>query len=275
MFRAALIQMRVEGGQPAANLDRALALIDQAARRGCQLVVLPECMPLGWTHPSARQAAEPVPGGLVFERLRQAALKQRLYVCSGLVERSGERLYNSAILLNPDGELLLRHRKINELDIGHDLYALGDQVQTVETPLGRLGLMICADAFVRGQAISRTLGFMGAQVILSPSSWAVPADHDHDREPYGQLWLDNYCPVARDFALWIIGVSNVGWITGGPWQGRRCIGCSLVVGPDGKAVLQGRYGVDAEEILVAEIEPQPRPAQGTGWEDLWRKRDLG
>jgi len=131
--------------------------------------------------------------------------------------------------------------------------------------------MICADAFARGQIVSRTLGLMGAQMILSPCAWAVPADHDNTREPYGQLWRDHYEPVARDFRLWIAGVSNVGPIRSGPWIGRKCIGCSLLVGPDGKEVLQGPYGVDAETILFAEIKLEPRRARGDGWETVWSK----
>ena len=94
---------------------------------------------------------------------------------------------------------------------------------------------------------------MGADLILSPCAWAVPADHDNRKEPYGQLWRDNYGPVARDFRLWIAGASNVGWITAGPWQGRKCIGCSLVVDPSGKPVLEGPYGPDAETILNVDI----------------------
>jgi predicted amidohydrolase len=118
--------------------------------------------------------------------------------------------------------------------------------------------------------ISRTLGLMGADIILSPSAWAVPAEHDHVREPYGQLWLDNYGPVARDFRLWIAGVSNVGPLTAGPWQGRKCIGCSLLVGPDGKQVLIGPYGEQAEALLMADIRLVPRPARGEGWETMRR-----
>ena len=82
------------------------------------------------------------------------------------------------------------------------------------------------------------------------------------QQPYGQLWLDNYCPVARDFGLWIAGVSNVGWINAGPWQGRQCIGCSLVIGPDGKQVLMGPFGVAAETILYVDVQPGRRPASG-------------
>jgi len=82
---------------------------------------------------------------------------------------------------------------------------------------------------------------------------AVPADHDNLLEPYGQLWLDNYGPVAREFGMTIVGVSNVGPITAGPWQGRRCIGNSLVVGPEGVELARGPYGERAEELLVVEL----------------------
>jgi predicted amidohydrolase len=84
--------------------------------------------------------------------------------------------------------------------------------------------------------------------------------------------LDNDCPVARDFRLWIVGVSNVGWLTGGPWQGRRCIGCSLVVDPNGVAVVRGPYGADAESLLYADIQVEPRPVRGDAWEDYWGQR---
>jgi predicted amidohydrolase len=139
------------------------------------------------------------------------------------------------------------------------------------TSVGAVGVMICADAFARGQVITRTLGLMGAEIILSPCAWAVPAEHDQQKEPYGKLWLDNYQPVARDFAMWIAGVSNVGWMVDGPWAGRKCIGCSLLIGPDGAVVLQGPYGHEAERILYASVKLKPRAAQGTGWEKVWPK----
>ena len=129
--------------------------------------------------------------------------------------------------------------------------------------------MICADAFARGQVISRALGWMGADIILSPCAWAVPADHENQREPYGKLWLDNYQPVARDFRIWIAGVSNVGWLTEGPWKGRKCIGCSLLINPNGEAVLTGPYGPEAEALLYREVTLEPRPASGDGWETFW------
>src|SRR5262245_2254507 len=115
-YRACMAQILVEGGRPTANLDRAVDAVRQAAARGCRLVILPECLDLGWTDPSARDLAGPIPGPH-FERLAQAAREHKLHVAAGLVERAGDRLYNSAVLIGPGGDLLLHHRKINELDI--------------------------------------------------------------------------------------------------------------------------------------------------------------
>jgi predicted amidohydrolase len=274
MFKLGLIQMCVAAGHKQENVRHAVDLIRQAARQGATVAVLPEAMPLGWTDPSALAEADSIPDGYSCLALREVARETGIYVCSGLVERSGQSIYNAAVLIGPTGEVLLHHRKLNELEIGHPFYSLGDRLQVARTPLGTMGLMICADAFARDQVIGRALGYLGAAVILSPSSWAVPAEHDNQNEPYGQLWLDNYCPVARDFRLWIAGVSNVGWITGGPWRGRKCIGCSLIVGPTGQQVLMGPYGAEAETILYADIDPMPRPAQGDGWQKLWAATPL-
>ena len=256
MFTLALIQMQVVGGEPKQNIAKAVSMIAHAAKNGASVVLLPEAMTLGWTDPSALSLAEPIPSGQSCLALIEAAVANNVYVCSGLVEQAGEKIYNSAVLISPDGQVILHYRKINELEIAHPYYAQGDRLGVVKTPLGTFGLMICADAFADGQVISRTLGMMGAEVILSPSSWAVPADHDHSKTPYGGLWLENYCPVAKDFGLWIAGVSNVGWLKAGPWAGQQCIGCSMLINPNGKAVLNGDYGVQAEQIMYYDLEPK-------------------
>lgn len=272
-FRLSMVQMRVEGGARPVNLERAAARIGEAAADGAHVVLLPEALDLGWTHPSARTDGCSIPDGPPCLALRDAARRHRVFVCAGLTERASAATYNAAVLIDPAGDVILHHRKLNELEIGHDCYALGDRLGVVRTPLGVFGLMICADAFARGQIVSRTLGLMGAQVILSPCAWAVPADHDNVREPYGRLWRDSYGPVARDFQLWIAGCSNVGPLTAGPWAGRRCIGCSLVVGPDGEQRLLGPYGEGAEASLSVELQPVPRPAQGDGWARWWKRGD--
>jgi predicted amidohydrolase len=252
-MKISLAQMLVEPGQKQANLSRAEQRIAIAVKRGADIVVLPEALTLGWTHPSARTEADEIPDGESCSRLRGAAREYGVLVCAGILERAGEKIFNAAVLISPSGEVILHHRKIHELDIAHDLYSRGDRLGVAETQFGRIGLMICADGFAPGQSISRTLGMMGARLILSPCAWAVPHDHDNERDPYGQLWLDNYCPVAREFGLSIVGVSNVGPITAGPWQGRKCIGNSLVIGRDGSEVARGPYGERAEALLIQEL----------------------
>lgn len=269
MFKLALIQMAVSAGRKQENLDRAEQRILRAAADSAQVVLLPEALTLGWTDPSAKTDADEIPNGESCARLRRIAKAAGVYLCSGLIERAGDKIFNAAVLIDPEGNVLLHHRKINELEIGHPVYALGDRLQVARTKLGTIGLMICADGFAHGQVVSRTLGYMGAEVILSPCAWAVPAEHDDIKSPYGKIWLDNYGPVAKDFGLWIAGASNVGWIESGPWKGRKCIGCSLVIGPTGEPVLRGPYGVDAEAILSIGIEPEKRAAQGDGWARLW------
>jgi predicted amidohydrolase len=273
MFTLALIQMSVEGGNRAGNLAHAAERVRMAAENGARVVLLPEAMDLGWTHPSALSAAEPIPDGETFQALSALAREHHVYLCSGLVEKTAEAIYNAAVLIDPQGTLLLLHRKLNELEIGHPYYAQGDRLQVCATELGTIGLMICADAFARDRVLTRALGYMGADLILSPSSWAVPADHDNIREPYGGLWQSLYSSVAREFSLWIAGASNVGLLTAGPWQGWNCIGCSQVVAPTGETVVLGPYGAEADTILYVPIEPVARPARGCGWDRYWQESD--
>ena len=119
---------------------------------------------------------------------------------------------------------------------------------SMEAPPGEV-----ASGQVTQVAVGHVLARMGARLLLSPSAWAVDADHD-DEEPYGGLWLDSYTELARLYDLTVVGVSNVGWLTAGPWRGRKCIGCSLAVGPGGVILAEGPYGEDAEALIVVPIE---------------------
>ena len=257
--------MSVKGGDKSTNLNHAVELIKEAATNGADVVLLPECLDLGWTHPSSLELAEPIPDGEPCKALQKAAKENKVYVCAGLTEKAGENVYNAAVIISPDGEIMRKHRKLNELDIGHPYYAQGDRLNVTETEFGTFGLMICADGFANGQVLARSLCYMGADVILSPCAWARPADHDNEADPYGGVWRDSYIPVAKEFSTAIFGASNVGWISDGPWKGRKCVGCSLAIDSDGTEIFQGPYGPDAECILYADVNPVSRPARGADW----------
>jgi predicted amidohydrolase len=250
-------QMLVEGGAAARNLDRATAMIRRAADSGCDAVVLPECLDLAWTWPEARSLAQPIPGERSAQ-LAAAARQHRIWVVAGLTERDGDKVFNSAVLISSGGELLGKHRKINELAIAHALYDVGGRLAAIPSPFGLLGVTICADNFPESLVLGHALGRMGVQVLLSPCAWAVDADHDNVKDPYGDLWLTSYRRLAELYEMTVIGVSCVGWLTGGPWKGRKCIGNSIAVGPGGRVLATCPYGVDAESLTVVEVsENQP------------------
>jgi len=272
-YKLALIQMEVEGGKLDENLTRAVGRIRKAALGGARIALLPEVMDLGWTHPSARQFAFEIPEGKTCQALCKAARENSIYVCAGIVEKHGDKLYNAAIIINPSGTVILKHRKINELEIAHDLYATGEGLGVVHTPIGTLGLYICADATAQGNTLSNSLAYMGADIILSPSAWAVPPDFDQIATPYGDTWRKVYQPVSSCFGVWVASVSNVGKIEAGPWKDWHCIGASLVYNAEGEEILQAPYGVNADTILYVDIALKERPARGTTWHKYWEERD--
>ena len=270
-IKLAMGQMLVEGGRLQDNLARAVEMIAQAGRQGCQIAVLPECLDLGWAHPAAGQLAAEIPGPATA-MLGQAASDARLHVVAGLTERDGSKTYNSAVLIDASGRVLLKHRKINLLDIEQGVYCTGDRLCVAETACGVIGVNICADNFPDSLALGHSLARMGAQILLSPSAWAVPADHDPIAEPYGALWEGSYRSLASLYAMPVVGVSNVGWISGGPWAGRKCIGCSLAMGADGIVLAKGPYGVTASGLIVVEMALQPRTCTGTDIAPMLRSR---
>ncbi len=248
-MRVAMVQMLVEGGEREGNIARACDRIRDASALGADIAVLPECLDVGWTHPSARALATAIPGPVSAE-IATVARERGIHVVAGLTERDGDHVYNTAVLINPDGELVLKHRKINILDIAHDLYTSGTAVAVVDTALGRIGINTCADNFPETLHIGRTMATMGAECILSPCAWAVPPGHDNDADPYGDLWRGAYSTLTREYPVTVIGVSNVGPITGGPWEGHNCVGCSLAMEPGGLEITQGPYG--EETILLVD-----------------------
>ena len=252
-FKLGMGQMLVVGGQVDENLGRAERMIERGGGGGCKIVVLPECLDIGWTNPAARELTGPVPGA-ASERLCAAARQAGIYVVAGLTEKAGDKIYNTAVLISPEGEILLKHRKINILAIAQDIYSTGDRLGVAQTEVGKIGVNICADNFPDSLELGQSLGRMGAQILLSPCAWAVDANYDNEEEPYGKMWNESYIKLCKLYEMSVVGVSNVGWIDSGVWKGRKCIGCSLAVGPDGEILAEGPYGVEAEELIEVPIE---------------------
>jgi predicted amidohydrolase len=255
-------QLLVEGGEPDRNLERAALMIAEAAQQRCDVVLLPETLDFAWTHPSALTEAQPIPG-LYSDRLCQEAIRHQIYVCAGLTERgANSHNYNAAILINPQGEILTKYHKINLLTVEHPYYAVGQTLNVVDTPLGKIGVNICADNFLDGLSIGHTLARMGAEFILSPSSWTVDYSITEEDDPYREKWVKPYSILAQLYNVTVVGTTSVGYIVGGPYEGKKSVGCSLAVDASGIRA-RGTFNEFAGDLVVADLPRPVRAEKGT------------
>lgn len=260
--RVGMCQLRVVYGDAKDNLARAAGLVRDAASQGADICVIPECGDLGWANPHALELASPIPGP-VSDAYCAMARENGVYVVAGITERDGERAYNAAVLVSPEGEILFKHRKINVLTGVEDVYSVGDRLGVTETKLGKIGIDICADNWKQSLPIGHALARMGAQIILSPSSWAVLPDRDLAKNPFGSTWTIPYEELSSIYGIPVVGVSNVGLVTEGSWEGRKAIGASIAFDSNGEMLCMLPYGEDQECVRVVEVEVREPERSGT------------
>jgi predicted amidohydrolase len=261
-IKLGLGQLLVEGGEPERNLERASAMIREAKARGCGIILLPETLDFGWTHPSALEEAQPIPGKF-SDILCGEAEKNGIYVCAGLTERTAEgRSFNAAIFIDKFGRIILKYHKINLLSVEFPFYEIGSSLNVVDTEFGKIGVNICADNYMDGLPIGHALARMGAQLILSPSSWTVDYSINEENDPYKEKWLKPYSTLASLYDMTVVGTTSVGYIVGGPYEGKKSVGCSLAVNKNG-VITQGRFNEFAGELIVTEFELSERREKGT------------
>ena len=254
-------QLLVEGGEPDRNLERAREMIADAAGQGCDVILLPETFDLGWTHPSALDEAEAIPGPR-SNRVSAWAKENEIFVCCGLTEQKGQHVYNTAILIDRSGEIVLKHRKINLLGVEQPFYGVGKTLGVVETELGVVGVNICSDNYKDSLVLGHSLARMGAQIILSPSSWTVEYEATEKHDPYQDKWVSPYSHLADLYDIIVVGTTSVGYIVGGPYEGKKSVGCSLAVGRDAK-LAQGKFNEIASELVIFDAVVPPPGEKGT------------
>jgi predicted amidohydrolase len=165
--RLATVHLRPRDGKTAPEKCRQFApLIEQAARQGADLVVLPETLTYYQSGRSYADCAEPIPGPST-DYFGQLAKENNLYIVAGLIERDRHLVYNVAILLGPDGSIAGKYRKIclprSEVEAG---VTPGRDYPVFTTRFGRVGMMVCYDGFF--PEVARELSNRGAEVIAWP-----------------------------------------------------------------------------------------------------------
>ncbi len=242
----------VEGAEPERNIERAARYIKQAADEKTDLILLPETIDFGWTHPEGIDSAKSIPGEY-SEIFCGLALKHNIWICVGLTEKVNELNYNSAILINRNGEIVLKHRKINLLEVEFPFYQIGNKIEVLDTEFGIIGLNICADNYWGSKYLGESLAAMGANLILSPSSWTVGHSVNEANDPYEDKWEKPYSYLASNFNLILASTTSVGYLVGGPYVGKKMIGKSLVMGPDG-IIDQGGFNEFSSHLLLVDLK---------------------
>lgn len=226
MIRLACVQTDVVHGDPEANLAAVLAHLERLP--DADLVVFPECAITGYAAADLDEARRMAVEPSFLDPLRGKS------VLVGALQREGEKVHNVATLFLPDGT---RHeyRKTHLPFMGADRFCHpGNRLEPVDTPWGRIGILVCFD--LRFPEPARTLALRGAEIIVVPTNWPQGAD----------VSADHICIArAAENRVFVATCNRVG-----EERGFRFIGRSKIVGIDG-AVLAAAEG--GEETLVADL----------------------
>ena len=254
-----------------ATVEKACALVADAAAAGASLVVFPEAFVPAYpdwvwrlpawqdgrfTHRLLDQAVA-VPGPTT-ERLGEAARSAGVYLAIGVNELAGGTLYNTLLYLSPDGEVVGRHRKLMPTGGERSVWGYGDgsTLGVVPTPFGVVGGLICWENYM---PLARAAMYaQGVEIYLAPT-W------DNSDE-----WVATLQHIAKEGRVYVVGVAPL--LSGGDvpedlrgdtyrddgtdWMSR---GHTTIVGPDG-GILAGPV-LDREEILYAEVDTHEVQAQ--------------
>jgi len=232
-----------------ADFQRIAMLIGIARDQGVQLLALPEAC-LGGYLADLQGGADGPPALRVDgpEIARLAALAGDMVVCAGFCEDADGVRYNSVVCVNGDG-VLGRHRKVHQPLREDTSYAAGDGFVAFDTPVGRLGMMICYDKAFPESA--RSLALAGAEIVVCVSAWPgsrtrPSADLAEDR------WTRRFDLFDRVRAL----ENQVVWLSAnqaGVFGSLRFVASAKVVDPGGE--LLATTGVNAG-LAVAELDVQ-------------------
>jgi predicted amidohydrolase len=220
------------------NLHKIEQFMEEAVEeKNAELIVFPECALTGYIFSSVkevRKVAESIPGPST-EKLESICKRLNCWLVVGLIEKSLQGYYNTAVLITPKG-IEYKYRKTHLPYQGLDRFInKGDNlIQPVNTDIGKLGLAICYDIFFPETA--RILALIGAELLIVPTNWAKGVE----------FYIDYLIQTrAIENHINIIAVNRVG-----EEEGFKFYGKSIIVDCFGKVLVKGS---EKEEILTAEV----------------------
>jgi len=246
--RIAICQVNCIESDIPGNLIRIEKQIKEASEKGAEAGFFPETNVIGWVNLDAYKLAEPIPGKFT-EAIGEMAKKYDIMIGIGLCERVDDKIYDSAVLIAKSGEILLKHRKINILShLMKNPYMPGkkEDITAVDTPIGRIGMMICADCFIDEHL--KIMRDRKPDFVYIPYGWA----HQKEGWPeHGFKLIRTVQKASMEIGAPVIGPNLVGEIRHGPWTGRTYEGLSTAADGNGVLLVQGKY--NREDVIVFDI----------------------
>jgi len=277
MLKIGLVQMRC-GADPAANVEKAIGLIRQAADAGAKIVCLQELFATEYfcqveDHKYFRFAEE-IPGNST-EKLGAVAAEKEIVIIASLFERRAAGLYhNTAAVIDADGKYLGKYRKMHIPDdplfYEKFYFAPGDLgFRTWATRYARVGVLVCWDQWYPEAA--RLTALSGAEILFYPTAigW-----HPSEKAKFGVRQHSSWEIVQRGHAVangcYVAVPNRVGHEAPDGGDGIEFWGQSFVADPAGQ--LLAKASTDKEEILLAEVDLESLDVQRTHWPFLRDRR---
>lgn len=210
------------------NLKKVEYYLEKSSDKKLDLVVLPEFFSTGIDHNSFLNEPENEQGGETISRICKLAKKYNTNIVAGtVIEKSGEKLYNTSFIIDKGGNIAGKYRKIHLYNYmggteGERITA-GDKIITVDLDIGKIGLGICYD--IRYPLHYKELAKSGAEIIVLPTAWLVPEEIFNNKlalKNAQEMWRAINRTRAFDNLVYIVSCNQ--WANG-------CIGESLIVAP--------------------------------------------
>jgi predicted amidohydrolase len=246
--KVAVCQIRCVDSDVERNVQRITRAVEEAAEKGAQIAAFPEAVFIGWVNTAAHELAEPIPGRF-SEIVCQLAREHEIMISIGLTEKVEGGMYDSIILVDGNGEILLKHRKINTLvELLTPPYFRGrkEDLSVVDTPLGRIGVMVCADSFIEEH--HQIMASLKPQLLLIPYGWAAERK---EWPAHGKKLEETVSDIARYVGAATVGPNLIGEITTGPWKGRTYEGHSVVADSTGNIIAIGKD--NEEQVMMVNV----------------------
>ena len=262
-IRVAAVSMNSPFGKTAEILDRIGGFCEQAAADRVDLVLFPELVVHGHCTPNTWELAEPVPDGPSVRRLAELAARCKLFLSVGLSEKERDVVYNTQVLLGPDG-FIGKQRKIHLSRDEGLFYTGGRDIAVFDIGPCRVGTVICYDN--QFPEVGRIIALKGADIILMPHAarqgrWdQTPASQAAARRHVRDFFAMCYSMRAIENACFCVLADQAGRAGTVPdypadhMNQPHHPGAALVFGPDGAILTEAQTETIRDEMIVCDLD---------------------